>query len=146
MVWSVITERLEIDTRGDGDVIDLTDRIATRVAEHRLREGQVLLFVGGSTGALTTIEYEPGAVRDLKELFERIAPVAHRYHHEEAWHDGNGHSHVRASLLGPSLTLPVSNGELLCGSWQQVVFVDFDNRPRRRRVVIQLVGEIRTPG
>jgi secondary thiamine-phosphate synthase enzyme len=100
----------------------------------------VLVFVPGATAALTTVEFEPGLVRDLPELFERIAPRDRPYHHDETWHDGNGHSHVRASLLGPSLTVPVQGGKLLLGTWQQIVLVDFDNRPHRRELVVQLSG------
>jgi secondary thiamine-phosphate synthase enzyme len=137
----LLTDRLEISTRGDGQVLDLTDGIAAKVAEHRLREGQVLVFVPGATAAVTTVEFEPGLVRDLPELFERIAPRDRPYHHDATWHDGNGHSHVRASLLGPSLTVPVQAGRLLLGTWQQIVLVDFDNRPHRRELVVQLSGE-----
>jgi secondary thiamine-phosphate synthase enzyme len=135
-----VTDRLEVSTRGEAEVLDLTDRVASKVAEHGLREGQAFIFVPGSTASLTTVEYEPGLVRDLPEFFERIAPRDHPYHHEQTWHDGNGHSHVRASLLGPSLTVPVQEGQLLLGTWQQVVLIDFDNRPRRRKLVIQLSG------
>jgi secondary thiamine-phosphate synthase enzyme len=137
----VATDRLEVSTRGDAEVLDLTGRIAGMVSGHRLRDGQVLVFVPGSTAALTTVEFEPGLARDLPEFFERIAPRGHPYHHEETWHDGNGHSHVRASLLGPSLVLPVEKGELLLGTWQQVVLIDFDNRPRKRKLVVQLSGQ-----
>jgi secondary thiamine-phosphate synthase enzyme len=136
----VVTDRLELPTRGDAEVVDITERIAEKVGVHRLREGQVLIFVSGSTAALTTVEFEPGLARDLPEFFERVAPRDHPYHHEETWHDGNGHSHVRASLLGPSLTVPVEKGELLLGTWQQIVLIDFDNRPRRRKLVVQLTG------
>jgi secondary thiamine-phosphate synthase enzyme len=110
------------------------------VTERGLREGQALVFVGGSTAGLTTLEFEPGLVRDLPETFERIAPRAARYHHEDTWHDGNGHSHCRAALLGPSLVVPVKDGALMLGTWQQIVLVDFDNRPRQRDVVVQLTG------
>jgi secondary thiamine-phosphate synthase enzyme len=136
----IVTDHLELATRGDAEVVDITARVAEKVGEHRLRDGQVLIFVIGSTAALTTVEFEPGLARDLPEFFERVAPRDHPYHHEETWHDGNGHSHVRASLLGPSLTLPVEKGELLLGTWQQIVLIDFDNKPRRRRLVVQLSG------
>lgn len=139
----LVTDRVEVSTRGDGHVIDLTARIAELVGEHALDEGQVLVFVPGATAALTTVEYEPGLVRDLPEFFERIAPRDHAYHHEETWHDGNGHSHIQASLLGPSLVVPVESGKLLLGTWQQVILVDFDNRPRRRSIVVQLSGVVR---
>ncbi len=142
MSYGVVTDRVTMETCGEGQVLDLTQRVAAKVSEHALREGHVLVFVSGSTGAVTTIEYEPGLARDLPELFERIAPQDLPYHHEAAWHDGNGHSHVRASLLGPSLAVPVAGGRLLLGTWQQIVLVDFDNRPRRREVIVQMHGEI----
>jgi len=99
--------------------------------------------VGGSTAGITTMEYEPGLIEDLPAAFERLVPRGHHYHHEEAWHDGNGHAHVRASLVGPSLTVPFRKGKLLLGTWQQIVVVDFDNRPRQRDIVVQLTGEPR---
>ena len=99
------------------------------------------VFISGSTAAVTTIEYEPGLVKDLPEIFEKIAPAGKRYHHDDTWHDGNGYAHVRAALLGPSLTIPFSDGKLHLGTWQQVVLIDFDNRPRKREVVVQITGE-----
>lgn len=136
----LLTERLSIATRGDAEMVDLTPRLNEMVRDHKLVEGQVLVFVPGSTAGVTTVEYEPGLQRDLPEAFERLAPRGARYHHDETWHDGNGHSHVRAALLGPSLIVPVAGGRLLLGTWQQVVLVDFDARPRRREVVVQLSG------
>jgi secondary thiamine-phosphate synthase enzyme len=137
---TIVTEHLRLSTRGDDDVIDLTPEILALAQKYGLREGQVLVFVSGSTAGITTIEYESGLLEDLPAAFERIAPRDARYAHHERWHDGNGHSHVRASLLGPSLTVPVSQGRLLLGTWQQVVLVDFDNRPRERHLVVQLQG------
>jgi secondary thiamine-phosphate synthase enzyme len=136
-----VTERIQRETRGDDDIQDLTRDVQALVDRHSLREGQVLIFVPGSTAGLTTIEFEPGLLRDLPAAFERLAPRGLRYHHEDTWHDGNGHSHVRASLLGPSLTVPVAAGTLVLGTWQQIVLIDFDNRPRRRELVVQLSGE-----
>jgi secondary thiamine-phosphate synthase enzyme len=136
-----VTERLTLETRGDDDIQDITSAVQALVDRHALRHGQVLVFVPGSTAGLTTIEFEPGLLKDLPAAFERLAPRHLRYHHEDAWHDGNGHSHVRASLLGPSLAVPVEAGKLVLGTWQQIVLVDFDNRARRREVVIQLWGE-----
>ena len=136
-----VTERIRRETHGDDDMHDLTGDVQALVDRHSLREGQALIFVPGSTAGLTTIEFEPGLLKDLPAAFERLAPRGLRYHHEDTWHDGNGHSHVRASLLGPSLTVPVSAGKLVLGTWQQIVLVDFDNRPRRREVVVQLWGE-----
>ena len=141
---TVVTDRLSLQTRGDAEMIDVTGDVQSLVSKHGFAEGQVLVFVPGSTAGLTTVEYEPGLIRDLPEAFERIAPRDRHYHHEETWHDGNGHSHVRASLLGPSLTVPFTGGELLLGTWQQIVLIDFDNRPRRRELVVQLSGERKT--
>lgn len=138
---AIVTERLEVETRGDADVQDVTPLVQEAVARHGFREGQALVFVPGSTAGVTTIEFEEGLLEDLPALFERIAPRGIRYRHEERWHDGNGHSHVRASLLGPSLTVPFSSGRLLLGTWQQVVLVDFDAGPRRRDLIVQLSGE-----
>jgi secondary thiamine-phosphate synthase enzyme len=138
-----ITEHLHVETRGDDDMRDLTPDLQALVERHHLHHGQVLVFVTGSTGAVTTIEFEPGLRRDLPAALERLAPRGLRYHHEDTWHDGNGHSHVRASLLGPSLVVPVAEGRLLLGRWQQVVLIDCDNRPRRRAVVVQLWGQTR---
>jgi secondary thiamine-phosphate synthase enzyme len=139
MPW--ITDRIRVETRGNDDILDVTGQVQALVTRHGLRSGQALVFVTGSTAGVTTIEYEPGLLQDLPAAFERLAPRGARYRHEEAWHDGNGHSHVRASLLGPSLLVPVADGRLLLGTWQQIVVVDFDNRPRRRDIVVQLSGE-----
>ena len=138
---ALVTDTVSVSTRGDSEMIDLTGRVQEVVERHSFREGAALVFVSGSTAALTTVEYEPGLVEDLPAAFERFAPRNMRYKHEETWHDGNGHSHVRASLLGPSLTVPFKDGRLLTGTWQQIVLLDFDNRPRRRDVVVQLSGE-----
>jgi secondary thiamine-phosphate synthase enzyme len=140
-----VTDRIHVSTRGDDDMIDLTAEVQALVRRHGFRQGQALVFVSGSTAGLTTVEYEPGLIKDLPAAFERLAPRGMRYHHEDTWHDGNGHSHVRASLLGPSLTVPFEDGALLLGTWQQIVLVDFDNGPRRRDVVVQLSGERATP-
>lgn len=128
-------------TTGDTDVIDITADVAERVASSGIRNGQVLLFVPGSTASLTTIEYESGAVQDLKEAIEAIAPRGRHYRHDARWGDGNGYAHVRAALLGPSLSVPVAEGRLMLGTWQQIVLLDFDNRPRKRRIIVQIAGE-----
>jgi secondary thiamine-phosphate synthase enzyme len=138
---TLVTARVRLQTQGETEIVDVTPQIAALVTKHGLRHGQVLVFVVGSTAGITTVEYEPGLVRDLPEAFERLAPRRADYHHEESWHDGNGYAHVRASLLGCSLAIPVENGALLLGTWQQVVLIDFDNRPRRRELVVQLWGE-----
>lgn len=137
----LITDTISISTRGDADIIDLTPQVAALLDKHSFTHGQALVFVSGSTAGLTTIEYEPGLLKDIPALFEKLAPQQARYHHEETWHDGNGHSHVRAALLGPSLTVPFKDGRLLLGTWQQIVLIDFDSRPRRREVVVQMLGE-----
>jgi len=138
---SLVTDRIRVPTRGETQVLDITQEVAAVVRKHGLRHGQALVFVVGSTAGLTTVEYEPGLIEDLPEAFERLAPRHGHYHHEETWHDGNGYAHVRASLLGCSLTIPVENGEMALGTWQQIVLVDFDNRPRKREVVVQLWGD-----
>jgi secondary thiamine-phosphate synthase enzyme len=141
MSLEIKTFDLSFSTSGNTDVIDLTHQVFDLIAETKLEEGQVLLFVPGSTGAITTIEYEDGAVNDLKEAIENLAPKEKYYRHNERWGDGNGHAHVRAALLGPSLTIPAINGRLQLGTWQQIVFIDFDNRTRQRRVVMQISGK-----
>ena len=143
---AIVTDTVSVQTKGDSDILDLTPKVQALVERHRFRHGQALVFVSGSTAGITTIEYEPGLLHDLPAAFERIAPRDMPYQHEEAWHDGNGHSHVRASLLGPSLIVPVKDGRLLLGTWQQVVLIDFDNRPRRREIVVQLSGEQSSTG
>jgi secondary thiamine-phosphate synthase enzyme len=138
---SVKTFSIPLSTRGEADVHDITESIARQVAQSALKNGIVTVFCPSSTSALTTIEFENGAVMDLKRLFEEIVPQDREYAHNARWHDGNGHSHVRASLLGPSLTIPFVNSELTLGTWQQIIYVDFDNKPRRRELILQLVGE-----
>jgi secondary thiamine-phosphate synthase enzyme len=132
---------LECSTRGDDHVVDLTEQVQRAVAESGVTTGQAALLVHGSTAALTTVEYEPGLVNhDLAAALERVAPRDGRYEHEETWHDDNGHSHVRASLVGPSLALPVADGRVPLGTWQQIVLIDSDTRPRRRTVHLSVVG------
>ncbi|PYQ12777.1 MAG: secondary thiamine-phosphate synthase enzyme [Acidobacteria bacterium] len=136
-----ITERVRVSTSGDDEVVDLTEKVQGVIARHRLRHGQALVFVPGSTAGLTTMEFEPGLRHDVPAAFRRLVPREMPYRHEETWHDGNGHSHVRASLLGPSLTVPFADGKLVLGTWQQIVLIDFDVRPRQREIVVQLTGE-----
>ncbi len=137
----VHTSSIEFSTPGNSEILDITRDVQQKLSETRLREGLVTVFVPGSTGGVITLEYEPGLVRDLKEAFERIAPQGRPYHHDRTWNDGNGHSHVRASLVGPSLSVPFRDGRLILGTWQQIAFVDFDSRPRRRVLIIQVMGE-----
>lgn len=137
----ILSDSLSFKTRGFNDMKDLTALVSEKLASSRLNDGLVNLFVPGSTGGLTTIEYESGLVEDFSRLMERIIPSDVPYNHDKKWGDGNGFSHVRASLLGPSLTIPFSDGKLRLGTWQQIVFVDFDNRPRSRTVLLQFMGE-----
>lgn len=132
---------IELRTEGFSDVVDITRDVIEAVAESAVANGTVTVFIPGSTASVTTIEYESGAVEDLKEAIEALAPRDRTYRHDERWGDGNGFSHVRAALLKPGLTIPVVDGELALGTWQQVVVVDFDNRPRKRTVVMQVLGE-----
>ena len=131
---------LSFPTTAKTDLIDITREVSGTIRESGIVEGQVLVFVPGSTAALTTIEYESGVVEDLREAVERLAPEGMSYRHDARWGDGNGYSHVRAALLGPSLTIPVIEGKLVLGAWQQVILCDFDNRPRKRQVVVQVTG------
>lgn len=128
-------------TGGDGTIVNLTGEIESMLDESGVRKGQLTVFVPGSTGAITTIEYEPGLLDDMPRLFEKLIPSGVTYSHDRTWGDGNGFSHLRAALVGPSLTIPVSDGALTLGTWQQVVFLEFDNRPRNRHVVVSIVGE-----
>ena len=137
----IVTDTIRVATRGDADIIDLTPEISELLGKHDFQHGQALVFVSGSTAGVTTVEYEPGLLKDLPAFFEKIAPQGARYFHEETWHDGNGHSHVRASLLGCSLNVPFEGGKLLVGTWQQIILIDFDNRARDRKVVVQMTGE-----
>ena len=138
---SVIVEHLKFKTRGNGDMVDITPEVTGLLDSSGLGEGLVTVFAPGATAGVTTIEYEPGLVQDLQRAFEGVAPQDIPYAHNERWGDGNGHSHVRAALLGPSLVLPIAEGCPLLGTWQQVVLVDFDNRPRRRTWSITVLGE-----
>ena len=138
---SVQTTSISLQTGGHADMLDITSQIQRTVAESGLRAGTVTLFVPGSTAALTTIEYESGALKDFKRLFDEIADDDRHYAHNARWGDGNGHSHVRAALLGPSLAVPFDGGRLLLGTWQQIIFVDFDNRSRNRTLIVQVMGE-----
>jgi secondary thiamine-phosphate synthase enzyme len=137
----IITERFSVSTRGNSELLDITGRVADLLSKNKLSEGNLTVFVAGSTASVTTTEFEPGLRKDIPEALNRVAPEGMRYHHDDTWHDGNGHAHVRASILGPSLTIPFSGGEMLLGTWQQIVLIDFDNRSRERKVIVQLIGE-----
>jgi secondary thiamine-phosphate synthase enzyme len=138
---TVKSSSIQLSTRGDADIHDITEEVARQVDQSGLKNGTVTIFCPSSTSGLTTIEYESGALSDLKRLFNEIVPPDREYAHNARWGDGNGHSHVRAALLGPSLTIPFVNGGLTLGTWQQIIYVDFDNRPRRRELVLQFIGE-----
>lgn len=139
---SVEPHQFEISTQGNSQVLNITDQVAHCVGSGKISDGTATVFVIGSTGAVTTTEFEPGLVKhDLKAALEQIAPEEGRYRHEETWHDDNGHAHVRASLMGPSLTVPIIKGQLQLGTWQQIVLLDFDTRPRSRRIIVQVIGE-----
>ena len=138
---TVITKSLSLQTRGETDLIDITRGVAESVRESGLSSGTVTVFIPGSTAGVTTIEYESGAVKDYGEAIDRIAPRGIHYHHDARWGDGNGYSHVRAALQGASLTVPFSSSQLLLGTWQQIIVVDFDNRPRAREIILQIMGE-----
>ncbi|RLC69469.1 MAG: YjbQ family protein [Chloroflexi bacterium] len=137
----VISKSIELRTRGRCDIQDITSQVNQEVAQSGVKNGIVTVFVPGSTGGVTTIEFESGLISDLQQMFERVIPTNIAYKHDLRWGDGNGYAHVRASLLGPSLTVPLVDGRLTLGTWQQIVFVDFDNRPRSRRLIVQIVGE-----
>lgn len=137
----VISATFNVETKGHTQIVDITEQLQSTLENAKLSNGNLTVFVSGSTAGITTVEYEPGLLKDLPEVFEQIAPENKRYHHDDTWHDGNGYAHVRSSLLGTSLTVPFSNGRLLLGTWQQVVLIDFDNRSRRRELVVQIIGE-----
>ena len=138
----VKTEKIKVETEGNCDIVDITEQVSKAAAQSGINNGTVTLFNVGSTAGITTTEYEPGLVNyDIAAAFEKIAPQNGRYEHEETWHDDNGHSHVRASLLGPSLSVPVVDGRLMLGTWQQIILVDFDTKSRTRTVICQITGE-----
>jgi len=137
----VDTSELTFKTRGAGDIIDITDNMKTAVRDSGLTSGTIIAFVPGSTAGLTTIEFEPGLLKDVPDMMEKLVPSDRSYQHDETWHDGNGFSHLRSALIGPDITVPFSAGRLLLGTWQQVVFLEFDNRARNRTVVLQIMGE-----
>ena len=138
---AVYTGNIRFSTQGEIEVRDLTHDVSEIVHKSGLNNGIVCVFVPGATGAITTIEYEDGLVFDIKSAFKRLIPKDMEYRHELRWHDGNGHSHIRASILGPSITAPFKDGQLILGTWQQIIFVEFDNKPHNRNLVVQVVGE-----
>jgi len=137
----IVSRRIRFSTQGNGDIVNLTERVARNLEETNLEKGLVNIFVPGATAGVTTMEYEPGLVEDFPAVIERLVPKEKGYLHDKTHLDRNAHSHLRATLLGPSLTVPFENGELILGTWQQIIFIDFDNRPRKREVIIQIIGE-----
>ena len=139
---TVETHRISVNTQGNNEVVDLSSSVDDALARGSIRNGIATVFVVGSTAAISTTEYEPGLVHtDLRAAYEKIAPEDAYYHHEETWHDDNGHSHVRATLTDPSLTIPLIDGRLTLGTWQQIILMDFDTRSRNREIVVQVIGE-----
>ena len=137
----IIQKKINLSTNGYTDIIDITSILRDYLQDSKLQNGHVIVFVPGSTGGLTTIEYEPGLLKDLPEMLEKIAPMEANYHHDKTWHDGNGYAHLRSALIGPSITIPFTSATLQLGTWQQVVFIDFDNRSRSRSLHVQIYGE-----
>jgi len=138
---TVVTKDITLQSKGDCDIIDITSQVARNAEESGVNSGTVTLFIVGSTAGITTIEYEPNLLSDFKNMWDRLTPRNIPYEHDKTWGDGNGHSHVRASMLGASLTIPFVNKRLTLGTWQQIVLVDFDNRPRSRKIAVQIMGE-----
>ncbi|HEX7141880.1 MAG TPA: secondary thiamine-phosphate synthase enzyme YjbQ [Nitrososphaeraceae archaeon] len=137
---NIVTNYITLTSEAENDIINITNDVERILIESHLKNGILTLFIVGSTAAITTIEYEPGLKKDFPRLLERIAPKEIEYEHDKTWHDGNGHAHVRASLIGPSLTIPFINGQISLGTWQQIVFVEMDTRGRERKIVVQLIG------
>jgi len=140
-VLQIRSNKIVEHTTGFCDIIDITPKLRDEIQKENIRKGLLTIFVSGSTAAVATIEHEPGLIQDLKEFVERLIPSDHRYHHDDRWGDDNGFSHLRAALFGQSVAIPIENGQLCLGTWQQVVLLDFDNRPRTREIIVQLIGE-----
>ena len=135
----VINEKFLINTKGFTDIIDITQKVRSVVYNHNIKNGTIVVAIAGSTASITTIEYEPGLLRDLPDILNEIAPQDKNYHHDDTWHDGNGYAHLRAALLGSSITVPLIDGAMILGTWQQIVLIDFDNKPRARNVYVQIL-------
>ncbi len=138
---TVLTKIIQIQSKGEMDIINITNQASAAIDESNIENGIITVFVSGSTAAVTTIEYEPGLMYDFPEMLSRVAPKDIQYKHDNTWHDGNGHSHVRASLIGPSLTIPIVEGNMSLGTWQQLVLLELDTRARNRNIILQLIGE-----
>jgi len=137
----VYCDEINIETNGENDIVDITSKVQKIITISKIKNGIVCIFVPGSTGSITTIEYEPGLMKDLPRALDKIAPKNIHYDHHETWHDDNGRSHVKASIMGPSSTFPIKNAKLIHGTWQQLVFIEFDTRPRNRNIIVNIVGE-----
>lgn len=137
----VVSDTIKLQTKGEGDMIDMTSQLSNIVKESKIKNGTVTIFVSGSTAAVTTIEYESGLIHDFPEMLSRIVPKDLEYEHDNTWHDGNGHSHIRSSLIGPNITIPIIHGKLTLGTWQQVVLLEMDTRSRDRTVILQIMGQ-----
>lgn len=138
---TILTKIIKIQSKGEMDIINITNQASVAIDESNIENGIITVFVSGSTAAVTTIEYEPGLMYDFPEMLSRVAPKDIQYKHDNTWHDGNGHSHVRSSLIGPSLTIPIVEGSMSLGTWQQLVFLELDTRARNRNIILQLIGE-----
>jgi len=138
----VVTKQVSKSTKGFNDIIDLTSDIELFISDQNFSEGQILIFINGATAAISTVEYEPGLLKDIPKALERLAPMNERYFHNDTWHDGNGYAHVRSTLMSPMIIMPVYNSRLIRGTWQQIILLDFDNRPRQRTITLQFTGEI----
>ena len=138
---AVYYEEIQLTTKGENDIIDLTTNIQDIVTKSCIANGIICVFIPGSTGTITTMEYEPGLKKDIPQALDEIAPKSLPYEHHKTWHDTNGRSHVKASIMGPDLTLPIANGKVIHGTWQQIVFMELDVQPRQRKIVLQIVGE-----
>lgn len=136
----IINSQINLSTRGNTDILDITDKISQALSVSKLNSGSLIICVQGSTAGITTCEFESGLVNDLKMIFEKLVPEKLDYDHNDTWGDGNGHSHLRASLLGCSINIPFIDGKLCLGTWQQIIFIDFDNRPRKRTILLQFIG------
>jgi len=137
----IVSKKITLKTNGNPDLVNITEKVAETVSASRMKSGNVTVFVVGSTAGITTFEYEPGLEKDMRDLYEKLVPSDRRYSHDETWGDANGFSHLRAALTGPSLTVPFEGGRLALGTWQQIVLAEFDNRPRSREIILQIIGE-----
>ena len=136
---AVYTEHFQINTKGFTDIIDITQKVKSAVYSHNIKNGNIVVALAGSTAAITTVEYEPGLIKDLPDILEEIAPMNREYHHDDTWHDGNGYAHIRAAIFGSSISVPLIDGALLLGTWQQIVLIDFDNKQRSRNIYVQII-------